>query len=266
MKTRTAFALLIGACAALHAAAGAAEPIRQVTVTGTRVHLGELMPDLGAEASTVDLGPAPAAGASRLFMRSDIVAALGAKQVPVSGSVPDAVRVVRKSRRLEPAELEGIVRAAVSAKDLARGVTLAKVRAGRPVDVADGWSRVEVDIPKAPKKEGTFATIAIASLFVGDEVIARVPVPLDLAVSREGATFDAPRGVALTLVVQRTLVEVRAAGMAAADADVGDVLPVQLRDSGRVVRARLTSRDEAIAIEGVSPAAPYGQPAGGMRP
>lgn len=266
MTKHAVFAFMIGLCAALRAAPGAAESIRQVTVTGTRVHLGEIVPSAGADASTVDLGPAPAAGASRLVMRADIVAALGAKQLSVPGSVPDAVRVLRKSKHLEPSELDAIVRAAVSAKDLARGVTLAKVRADRPVDVADGWTRVDVNIPRAPKKEGTFSTVAIASLFVGDEVIARLPVPVDLSVSSEGATFDAPRGAAITLVVQRALVEVRAAGTAGADADVGDVLPVQLLDSGRVMRARLTSKDEAVAIEGVSPAATVGQTAKAARP
>ena len=74
-------------------------------------------------------------------------------------------------------------------------------------------------------------------------------VPVDLLVSEDGAAYDAPRGAAVTLIVRRGFVEIRAAGFAGADADVGDPVPIQLRPSGRIVRARLSSRDEAIAME-----------------
>jgi hypothetical protein len=246
------FASFILLGATLGAAPGRAAATRQVVVTGTRIHLADVMREVGGEVGSVDLGPAPVAGGSRVVSRADIVTALGAKQLAVPASVPDAVRVVRKARHLEAADLNALVRTAVASKDLARGVSLAKVRADRPVDVADGWTRVDVDVPRAPKKAGTFATTAIASLFVGDEVIARLPVPLDLTVSADGERFDASRGASLTLIVQRLFVEIRTEGFAGADADIGEVLPVQLRPSGRVLRARLVSKDEAIAIDGAS--------------
>jgi flagellar basal body P-ring formation chaperone FlgA len=256
MIPRTLIASLVVFAAALTtapAAAAVAAAAPQVFVTGTRIHLGDLMPDADAAAAAVDLGPSPAAGVSRLVTRQDIVAALDAKQLPAPATLPNAVRVVRKAKHLAPSDVNAIVREALGSKQLGRGVTLASVRADRPVDVADGWTRVDVDVPRAPKKAGSFATIAVASLFVGDDVIARLPVPLDLAVSAEGATFDTPRGTSVTLIVRRTLVEVRAAGFAAADADIGDPVPIQLRPSGRVVRARLVSKDEAVAMDGTGP-------------
>jgi Chaperone for flagella basal body P-ring formation len=221
-----------------------------VVVTGTRVHLGDIVPGAEAAAAAIDLGPSPAAGVSRLVTRADIAAALGAKQVAAPAAVPDAVNVVRRARRLAPSEVDAIVRAALGAQELGHGVTLASVRADRAFDVADGWTRVGVDVPRAPKKAGTFTTTAIASLFVGDDVIARLPVPVDLAVSSDGATFEVARGATVTLVVRRSFVEVRAPGFAGADADVGDPVPIQLRPSGRVVRARLVSKDEALALDG----------------
>ena len=53
----------------------------------------------------------------------------------------------------------------------------------------------------------------------------------------------------LGLVVRKGLVEVSIAGVAGSDADVGGVLPVVLRPSGRVLRARAVDRDHALALE-----------------
>jgi hypothetical protein len=135
-------------------------------------------------------------------------------------------------------------------KPLARGVTLTAVRAAQAVDVADGWARVDVDVPRAPKRQGAFVTTAIASFFTVDgEAIARVPVPMELTVSAEGATYDAPRGAAVTLVIRKNYIEVRTTAVTTADADLGDPVPVQLRTSGRVLRGRLTAKDEVVAME-----------------
>jgi hypothetical protein len=105
-------------------------------------------------------------------------------------------------------------------------------------------------VPRAPKKAGPFMTMAVLSFFGADaEVLARVPVPIELGVSADAITFDTSRGNPLTLVIRRPLVEVRIGAFAGADADIGDPVPVQLRPSGRVVRARLLSKDEALAVE-----------------
>lgn len=228
----------------------AADPPRDVAVTGTRVHLGDLLANVDATEAAVDLGPSPAAGGSRLVSRAEIVSLLNAQHLAPPAAIPDAVRVVRRARHLQPAELEVIVRDAIGSRPLGRGVSLTAVRIPRAVDVADGWSNVEVDVPRAPKKVGAFTTTAIASFFTrAGEVIGRVAAPVELTVSPNGALYDSTRGSAVTLVLRRGLVEVRAAGVAMADADVGDVVPVQLRPSGRVLRARLITTDEALAVE-----------------
>jgi hypothetical protein len=251
-RTLTASLLVVAGALGIVPSAGATPP-REVSITGTRIHIGDLALEADAAAALVDLGPSPAAGVSHLVTRADITAALDAKQIASRPLLPDAIRVVRRAKHLVASEVNAIVHDALGSKDLGRGVTLASVHADRPWDVADGWTRVVVDVPRAPKKVGTFSTTAIASLFAGDEVIARLLVPVDLTVAAEGATFDAVRGSAIILIVRRSFIEVRALGTAGTDADVGDPIPVQLRPSGRVVRARLISRDEAIA-DGASPA------------
>jgi flagellar basal body P-ring formation chaperone FlgA len=249
MTPRTLVASVLVLSAALAHSPAVAGPTPQVPVTTTRIHLKDLFPDIDAAAAEVDLGPSPPAGGSRLVTRADIMAALDAKQLPVPQSMPDAVRVVRGARHIAAAEMNAIVRSALDNKPLGRGVALAAVRADRSVDVADGWTRVDIDVPRAPKRAGTFTTAAIASFFVGNDVIARIPVRVDLSVSADGATYDTIRGAAVMLVVRRSTVEVRAPGFAAADGDVGDVIPVQLRPSGRTIRARLSTKDEAVALE-----------------
>jgi hypothetical protein len=249
MMIRSLFAASLLAALALATPAAAAPP-QEVAVTGTRIRVGDVAPSVDAAIAAVDIGPSPTPGASRLVTKNDVVAALTAKLIPVPATLPDAVRVVRKAQHISPAELDGLVRGALNDKPLGHGVTLAAVRVAHPVDVADGWAHIDVDVPHAPKRQGAFTTTAIASFYTAEgEAIARVPVPMELAVSADGALYDTPRGASVTLVIRRNYIEVRTTGMTTADADLGDAVPVQLRPSGRVLRARLTAKDEAVAIE-----------------
>ncbi len=175
--------------------AGAAP--REVLVVGSRVHVGDLVANASESAAAVEVGPAPAPGASRLVTRADIVSALSAKQVIVPPLLPDVVRVVRKVRHLASSEVDAIVRLAMVASPLGKGVTLSAVHVDHAVDVADGWSRVVMDVPRAPKRVGAFHTTAIASFFADSELLGRIVVPLDLSVSTEGAEYDVLRGSAV---------------------------------------------------------------------
>jgi hypothetical protein len=252
-KRNLIVAAVLTLASALESGEGFAARPREVRVVGARVHFGDLVPDSDSAAAAVDLGPSPLAGCSRIVTRSDILTALAAQKVEPPSHLPDAVRVVRQAKHVLPAELDSLVRDAAKTTSLQRGVSLATVHADRPIDVVDGWTRVDVEIPHAPKKAGAFSTTAILSFFGADaEVLARVPVAIDLMVSAEGTAFDAPRGSQLTLVIRRNNVEVRIGAFAGADADVGDPVPAQLRPSGRVVHARLVDRREALALE-VSP-------------
>jgi hypothetical protein len=250
MSRFASIALALGALALAFPAESSAAPPRQIRLVGARVHVGDVMPDADASIAGVDVGPSPLAGCSRIVSRADVVTALRARELPVPAQIPDAVRVVRQAKHIVPAEMDALVRDAMKDKTLQRGVTLDSVHSEHPVDVIDGWTRIDVDVPRAPKKAGAFATTAFVSFYGAEaEVLARVPVPVELAVSEAGTAYDASRGAPVTLVIRRQLVEVRVGAFAGADADVGDAVPIQLRPSGRVVRARLLSKDEALAVE-----------------
>jgi hypothetical protein len=231
------------------AAVAVAAPPREVVVASPRVRVGDLVPNVAEAVAIVDVGPSPAAGVSKLVTRADIVSALTAKQIAAPPAIPEVVRVVRKVRRVTTSDFDAIVRRALAANPLGKGVTFIGVRVEHAVDVPDGWSRVDMDIPRAPKRAGPFQTVAIASFVAERDLLARVLVPLDLAVSPEGAVYDVLRGSPVGVVLRRGCVEVRTTGFAGVDADVGDRLPVQLRPSGRVLRTRLVAADEALVLE-----------------
>jgi hypothetical protein len=60
---------------------------------------------------------------------------------------------------------------------------------------------------------------------------------------------DVAKGATITLLVRRGLVEVSIGAVAGADGDTGGILPVLLKPSGRVVRARIVDKDHAVALE-----------------
>lgn len=227
----------------------AASPPLRVAVTGARVRVADVVPDAPPDAAAVDLGPAPAPGGTRLIERAAILRALRERQATEPAHLPEAVRVSRRTRTLSPAELERLVRDALPPGRLPRGAALTAVRPPRALEVPAGWSAVAAELPRPPRRAGPFATTAYLSFLLGEDTLARVAVPVDLALPAGAAAPDLARGAAVTLVVRRGLVEVRASGSAGADADVGDTLPVVLRPAGRVLRARLVERDLALALE-----------------
>lgn len=250
-----AAALALGLAADARTAEGAA-PIKEVPVTGPRVHLAEVVPQVPASLASADLGPAPAPGASRLFTQEELRKAAAGAGAKVLGSLPAAVRVVRKMKRLGAADLDRECRKAVTAAGLRRGVTLAAVRAPKSADVADGWTSVTAVVPKPPRRTGKLPTTASLTFQRGAEVLARISVPIDLDLGAEAAVPDVAKGASLTVTVQVGLVEISTAALASADADVGEELLVALRPSGKVLRVTLTAKDKAVVVAPASPSPP----------
>jgi hypothetical protein len=226
----------------------AAPTVRTVEVTGARVSLAELMPALGEGVAGVDLGRAPAPGGSRVISRQDIEQALAEQQIQGVKAIPAAVRVVRKMDGLGADRLGALTREALSRAGLAKGLTLTAVRPTSRASVAAGWEQVTVSVPKPPRRAGAWATTVMLEFVVAGDRVARVAVPVTFDVSPEAAAPDVAKGDRLTLLVRHGLIEVRVPAHAAAAADVGQTVPVTLRPSGRMVRARLVAKDEAVAL------------------
>jgi hypothetical protein len=229
-------------------AALALPAVPEIGVAGSRVRIGDLVKGATSVAADVDLGPAPAAGGSRLIEREEMVQALRSRQIVEPRNLPAIVRVVRKMKRLWPADLELIVRDALSGK-MSPGVSLSAVHPQQFVDVPEGCTRVTADLTRPPHRTGPFPSTVRVTFYDAAQALWILTVPVDLTLSEQAAVPDVQRGARVTLVIRRGLVEVSSAATAGGDADVGGLVPVVLHPSGRVIQARLEDKDHAIAVD-----------------
>lgn len=231
-------------------AASAAPPVPERQLAHARITLGDVVERAPGELAAIDLGPAPAAGASRLLRRDEVLAALPQDADPKKLEVPEVVRVVRKARTLPPAEIDALVTRALASSPLPKGVSLTATKpAAKGATVPDGFDGVRIEVPKPPRREGRVSSSATVLLTEAGFVVAKLQVPVELAVSSAGALPDVKKGERLALVVRRGLVEIRATVTANADADVGDFLQVTVGDSGKALRVRLAAANPPVAEE-----------------
>lgn len=222
----------------------------EVKLGAGRIHFGDLVKGAPEAAKALDLGAAPAPGGSRLVTQAELKKALDDAKVQTRVALPEAVRVVRRTKKLDARAIDKVARDAIQAAGLPRGATLATVKAPTSFELSEGWDGVTAEIPKPPHRTGSCATVVTLAFKEGSEVVARLSVPIELSLGAEAAAFDVAKGASLQLVVRRGLVEISATALAGSDADVGSTFTVTLRPSGRVVRAKLVDKEHAEAIEG----------------
>jgi hypothetical protein len=243
--------LIIGALANAAKAPPTVADTMRVEVRGPRVHTTDIFPALGPGAVVdLDLGPTPPIGATRVIDKDDIEKAFAEAKATAPKKIPAHVRISRKTRKLSANEVNRAVKTAISAQQLPRGAELIKVR-GAATEVADDYDHVNVDFPPVSRRAGP-TTIQATVTFVsaeGNTPIYRTTIPLDVSLPPEAAFADITKGSPIALVVRRGLVEVSMPGVAAMDADVGGVVMVTLRPSGRVMRARAVDKGHAVAEE-----------------
>ncbi len=157
------------------------------------------------------------------------------------------------TRRPVANELTELARTALVSASvrLPKGATLLSARpsAGSNVEIPIAPSRVSIDLTPPARRAGPITATAVLVFWKDEEVSARVPLHLDLSVPHEALVYDVPKGGSIVLVVRRGLVEVSAPAVASADADIGDVVQVLLRPSGRALRAKIIAKDRAVAVE-----------------
>jgi hypothetical protein len=228
----------------------AAETPEGVRVTGARVRLLDVLPSCPESSCSADLGPAPAAGTSRVVERSAIRAALEA-----TGQNPEqfpgllAVRVTSVARSWTPAQLGAWLRPSIE-RQLPPGVRLLSVESKTVVVLPLLASVGECTLGPLPRRSGAQA-INVAVDFVNDgSFVRRVPVLVRLALSEQAARPKVPRGAVLTLVIERPMATVSAHGIALKDGDVGQTVPFKVQPTGRIVQARIQSETLAVVVEG----------------
>jgi hypothetical protein len=233
---------------ALPISAGA-EPTQ--SIDHARLLAGDIIKSAPAGVAEIDLGPAPPPGASRLLTKNEIELMLRKRGVDTSKlAIPTSLRVVGGSKRVTPAELTTLI-TPVIVQSLPQGVGLTKVTPGYDVVLPPNATVGSVDIPHHPRQKGPFRTTATVQMVSDGEVVARVPVPVILEVSEEASRPDVARGSRIGLVIDRRSLRIMTQGSCMLDANIGDVVSVMVTATNRVVKAKITSRDEAQIIEGL---------------
>jgi len=181
-----------------------------------------------------------------------------AKAAPATAKTPVKAPAAPPSGTRHPVagELAELARTALSSipTGTVRLPKGARVLAARPSAASDvlvpiAPSRVTIDLTPPARRAGSVSTTGVLVFWKDAEVSARIPLHIDLSIPAESLVFDVPKGGVVTLLVRRGLVEVSAQAVTAADADVGDVIQVLLRPSGRALRAELVAKDRAVAVE-----------------
>jgi hypothetical protein len=212
--------------------------------------MADVLPNLAADVGAVDLGPTPAPGGTRLLTKDEMRRALEDAKTKVPATLPPAVRVTRKMQRMTPADIERITRRAFDESPLPRGAALSAVRATGSAEIPAGWDTVRVTLPQRPHRVGIARATAVLTFGSGPDTVGTLTVPVELSLGPEAAAWDLAKGASVRVVVRRGAIEIEAPAIATADADIGSVLAVMLRSSGRIVRVRLLDRDQAELVEG----------------
>jgi hypothetical protein len=230
----------------------AAEPARElpVSVTSRRIQLSQLLPSCPIKLCDADLGPAPPPGTSLVLMRDAIVRALVkvVQDLPEL-ALPETVRVKSEARVLSPDEVSDLAHAAIQAA-LPIGVSLSRVESKLPLTVPLTATLGKADLPRLPRRAGPLSTSGTIEVLHEGSVVGRLPLTLQLVVSEGAARPDVVKGSDLTLVIARNSATISARGVAMQDAEIGQVALFKVPLTGKVLRARVESRERATVLEG----------------
>jgi len=243
-----ALPFLVLALAAMPGLAGAGEPAT-VTVSSSRVSLEQVMASCPPRACKMDLGPAPAPGASWLVDASVIRNALeaGGEQRRTLRDI-QPVRVVSEARVLNPSEAGEFVRPSIEAA-LPSGVTLSGLEAKSQLTLPLFGSAGTATLPKLPRRAGPITTTAMVDILLDGTLVRRVPILVRLVIDPSAARADVPRGHALTLVIERRSATISTDGIALRDTEIGEIAPFRVQRTGRVINALVKSAGVARVME-----------------
>lgn len=242
-----------GIATALVLAAGAltspsrAESVR--TIDAARIVVSDVVPANGeSEAMSVELGPAPPPGGSRIVERREVLERLRESGVATANLVmPASVRVVRAARRMSAHDLETETTPRLRAA-LPPGVTLVSIHFARGVVVPPHATVQKTILPRLPRRAGATKTTVMFEIAEGAELAARIPGTVTLEISERAAQPAVARGGRLDVVIEKGPARVTAVGVALADADIGDMVSVRVDGTQKTLEARVESPQSAKVV------------------
>jgi hypothetical protein len=246
MKRRHFSALFaFAALATLSAAAGADN---RVSIEGPIVRVSDIDPGAPPELADIELGRAPAPGASRVFVAKEIrqrVREAGAD--PARMNVPASVRVESPAERWKPEEVavraDPVVRAA-----LPQGVSLLKLDAHNTIVVPPGSTVAHVH-PVIPHAVGQHEVTVVAEVRRRDEIVGRAQLSLVVDVGDDAFAPILRKGDRITLVIDQGNARIGAGAVTLADANAGDAILCKVSSTGKVLKAKIQSRDVGVVVD-----------------
>lgn len=221
-----------------------AEPTT-VVVSHERVRLGDIAPEVPAQLQSIDLGPAPQPGSSRLFSADEVAEKLRVSGISASKlSLPGGVRVETEAKRFAPEELASLVEEPLRSA-LPVGVKLKSLKAHQGHVLAPVVRAGAVRLPKFAYKDGEQTQTATVEILWGSQVLMRLPVQIVVEVRGQEAGALVARGTSLSLVIVRGQVEISAIGETLSAGRVGENVPVRVTVTKKVVTAKLRSAERA---------------------
>ncbi len=239
----------LGFCA-LAAFTPAAHAETEQTIDSARIRLSDVSDGYDdGELATLDLGPAPPPGNSRLLSRGEVE-----DQLRAAGSdakslrMPATLRVRSAAKRWSPAELGAAIASKLESA-LPFGVKLKSTKLTRTIVTSPSVKFGEVHFPKVPKHEGETTLTATIDVEQEDVTVMRVPINLVVLVTEAATRPTAEKGARINLVIEHGPARVTAIATAMSDTDLGESGLFRVTATQRVLRARLLTPDTAKVIE-----------------
>ncbi len=220
------------------------------TVDGARIHLSDVSDGYDdGDLASLDLGPAPPPGNSRLMARAEVE-----EQLRAAGDdtkhlrMPASLRVKSAAKRWSTDELrEALTPKVIGA--LPVGVRFKSSRLNRSLVTSPRVHVGEAHLPRIPKHVGELTLTASVDLVQDDVTVVRVPITLTVEVSEAATLPAAAKGSRINLVIEHGAARVSALATAMSDTELGATGLFRVASTQRVLRARLISPDSAQVVE-----------------
>jgi hypothetical protein len=240
-----AFGLLLGTSVALPASAEL-----ERTIDTSRIRLSDVSDGYDdGELASLDLGPAPPPGNSRLLSRGEVEEQLHAAGDDAKNlRMPSSLRVKSAAKRWSADELRDAVTPKLIAA-LPLGLKFKSSKLNRALVTSPSIKIGEAHFPKYPKREGELTLTAIVDLVQDDVTVMRVPITVVVLVTEAATRPAVAKGARINLVIEHGPARVTALATALSDTELGALGSFRVSSTQRVLRARVVGPDSALVVE-----------------
>lgn len=245
MARRAAFTFLLASSFCLPAFAES-----ERTIDSSRIVLKDVSDGYDeGELASLDLGPAPPPGSSRLLSRAEVEEQLrAAGDDAKSLRMPSALRVKSAAKRWSTDELREAVTPKLMAA-LPPGLTFKMAKLSRPLVTSPSVTIGAAHFPKFPKRTGELTLTASVDMQQDGITVQRVPVTVVVLVSEAATRPAVSKGSRVNLQIVHGPARVTALATALSDTELGAVGLFRVSPTQRVLRARLLTADSAEVVE-----------------